>query len=89
MDAGSLGADWITFVESMIQLYITHTTGRGVYVALNMPSLKCDPTLLLNATDKTSSQLVIADSRRKYIVSKGKIAAKSYLWHSLDVLFRH
>lgn len=72
MDSGAVGTDWVTFVETMIQLYITHTTGRGVYVALNLPSLKCDPTLLLNGVDKNCSHLVIADSRSKYIVSKGQ-----------------
>lgn len=42
--------NWITFVESMIQLLVTHTTNRSIYVALNLSSLKCDPRVLFNST---------------------------------------
>ena len=67
------GANWITFAESLIQLYITHTTTRGVYVALSLPSLKCDPNILFSNTtkDKINSMVVMTDSRRKCVVSKG------------------
>lgn len=36
--------NWITLVESMVQLYVAHTTStRSIYVAQSLPSLKCDP----------------------------------------------
>jgi len=38
----------ITFVESLIQLYLTHTTNRSIHVLQSLPSLKCDPRMLFN-----------------------------------------
>ncbi len=44
--------NWITFVESLIQLYVTHTTSRSIYVSLSLPSLKCDPRILFGNRNK-------------------------------------
>ncbi|CAG2111003.1 unnamed protein product [Medioppia subpectinata] len=72
---GAIAANWISFVESLIQLYITHTTSRGVYVVQHMPYLCCDPRMLFGAgsagDDSSKSALVVTDSKRKSVISNG------------------
>lgn len=52
--------NWITFVESMIQLYATHTTARSIHVAQNLPSLKCDPRVLWGTSPGMSTGLLFS-----------------------------
>ncbi|XP_054154671.1 fatty acid synthase-like isoform X2 [Oppia nitens] len=75
---GAIGANWISFVESMIQLFITHTTSRGVYVCQQMPSLKCNPIELFGMDDVDGGQgadaklmTVLTNAKTKSVVTNG------------------
>lgn len=61
--------NWVSFMESMIQLYATHTTNRSIHVALSLPSLKCDPRALWGSTPANVS--VVTDANLKCVVAKG------------------
>lgn len=52
--------NWVTFVESMIQLYATHTTARSIHVAQSLPSLKCDPRVLWGTSPGRSSSTLFS-----------------------------
>lgn len=61
--------NFITFVESMIQLIVSHTDQRLIFVAGQLPLFKCDPKLFYNLPPGNIP--VIADSNLEFVASKG------------------
>lgn len=61
--------NFITFVESMIQLMVSHTDQRLIFVAGQLPLLKCDPKLFYHLP--AGNVPVITDSNLEFVASNG------------------
>ncbi|KPM02590.1 fatty acid synthase-like protein 1 [Sarcoptes scabiei] len=60
----------ITFVESMIQLSISHTEKRLIYTVSKISSFKCDPREFYSKSSDTLASVII-DTNLRLVISEG------------------